>query len=122
MNAVGGVEKRCRRPGRSQRRRDLTSDEARFSDARDDYAAFRARDALHCAREVFVDPPLGLAERFGLHPEDATSALDDILAGHRLMRSQISTARSISDAISESGIMFGPSLGAQSGSGWVSRK
>src|SRR4051812_22085677 len=122
VHAVGRMKERCGGARRCESRGDLAADESGFADARDDDATVGAGDGLDRAREVFTDTTLGFGERVGFHPQDAASALDNVLVGHRLMRSQMSTARSISGPIAESGSMLGPSLGAQSGSGWVSRK
>ena len=117
VDAVCGVKKGCRSTSGRQCSGDLAADEARFADTGHDNTSLGAGNALDGAREIFTDAALGLAERLGLHAENTSSALDDVLVGHRLMRAQMSTARLINGPISDSGSMFGPSLGALSGSG-----
>src|ERR1700680_730841 len=122
VHAVRGVEERRGGSGRGERSRDLAADEARLADSGHDDTSFRLGNAFDRAREILTDAALCLAERFGLHAENSSSALDDVLVSHRWMRAQMSTARSSSESISARGTMLGPSLGAQSGSGCVSRK
>src|SRR4029079_1511676 len=69
----------------------------------------------------FSDSTLRFGKRFRFHAEDALAARNNVLVRHRLMRAQISTALPMRLPISDSGSMLGPSLGAQSGSGCVSR-
>src|SRR5256714_15389137 len=132
MHAVRGMEKSCGSASRSQCRGDFSSDQSGLADPGNDNSTISAlgiarlscsfRDALNGVRKLVPDTPLSLGEGVGFHPEDTSPALDDVLACHRLTRAQTSTARSTRPPISDSGSMLGPSLGAQSGSGWVSRK
>src|SRR6185437_5213620 len=122
VNAVSGMKERRRSSRGCQSRRDFSADQSGFADTRDDHASIRAGNALDCLGELLSDAPLGFGERIGLHLEDTSPTLDDVLASHRLTRAQTSTMRSIKASMSDNGSMFGPSLGAQSGSGWVSIK
>src|ERR1700694_4220306 len=113
MHAVGRVEERRGGSGGGERSRDLAADETRLANAGHDDAPFRPGNAFDSAREFVSDAALRLAERFSLHSENSSSALDDVLVRHRWMRAQMSTARSSNAAISANGTILGPSLGAE---------
>src|SRR5688572_20183760 len=120
MSTVGGVQEVGGCSSRSQCRCDLASDQTGFTNSGHNDPPRRPGNGLYGAREIVSDALLGFGQRVGLHAQDATATLYDVFARHWLMRDQISTARLIRSSSAESGSMFGPSLGAVSGVGWVS--
>ena len=115
---VGRGDLGFRRAGRSERRRDLAADEARFAHARNDAFAAAGENQLHGFGEGVAEGLFEVSERqhLGMHgPAGHRENLRLGGIGHCmsfLMRFSRSSSRS----------MFGPSLRARSGSGCTSKK